>query len=235
METRFKHFTKQERAEERPHSAEKKRLIALLDYIEQVEKLNRKPAFVVPTEFYCAYEEDLRGLPGIEFDLTAEGDEVWVRVPRLKEEDAPKPPDHLVPWLVLSRSPDKPPKLRAEGIVMSNSADASPPMPDWKDIEKAFEEYVSGSWTAWADYERPRRATISVYNRLFSVHQAMESESAETSLELVCGVGIALWNYKNGPHVSHPILAQLVEITLDVQSLALEVRPRDLLPILAGC
>ena len=232
MEARFKHFTEQEGAEERPHSAAKKRLIALLDYIEQVEKLNRKPAFVVPTEFYCAYEEDLRGLPGIEFDLTAEGDEVWVTVPRLKEEDPPKPPDHLVPWLVLSRSPDKPPKLRAEAILASNNADTSQPNLDLKDIEEAFEGYVSGSWSAWADYERPRRATISVYNRLFSVHQAMESESAETSLELVCGVGIALWNYKGGPHVSHPVLAQLVEITLDVQSLALEVRPRDLLPIL---
>src|SRR5882672_5738431 len=65
-----------------PTSAPRKRLIALLDYIEQVEKLNRKPAFVVPATYFSRYENDARGLPSLEFDVGGEGDEIWLRVAR---------------------------------------------------------------------------------------------------------------------------------------------------------
>ena len=38
-------------------------VLDLLDYIEQVEKLKTRPAFSVPTEFFVAYQHELRGLP----------------------------------------------------------------------------------------------------------------------------------------------------------------------------
>ncbi len=41
------------------------RLCGLLNYIEQVERLRLKPALVVPVEHYCAWEEELVGLPGL--------------------------------------------------------------------------------------------------------------------------------------------------------------------------
>lgn len=211
------------------------RLIALLDYIEQAEKLGRKPAFVVPDQFYCAYEEDLRGLPGVEFNLTAEDDELWLRVPRLKEEEAPHASEELNAWMVRSKDTHREPTLKDEITAPSQEPKNQRQVlkrTDFPEIDIAFQSYLSGPWTAWANYEAPRRKTIVVYNRLFSIQQAMEAEGAETPLELVWGVGIALWKHASGQHIIHPILAQLVDITLDRQSLALEVRPRDLLPVL---
>src|SRR4051812_22830405 len=82
------------------------RLIDLLNYIEHVEKLNRKPAFVVPADFYCGYEADLRGLPGVEIDLAGGDNETWLRVPRLAEKNPPEPPAALKPWVVLNKNPD---------------------------------------------------------------------------------------------------------------------------------
>ena len=38
-------------------------LIGLLEYIEQVEKLKRKPSYVVPSDIFVAYQGDLKGLP----------------------------------------------------------------------------------------------------------------------------------------------------------------------------
>src|ERR1700716_3059217 len=61
------------------------RVIDLLTYIEQVEKLKTKPTFLVPTEYFVAYQHELRGLPELQFNLQAEGDDVWLRVPRLQE------------------------------------------------------------------------------------------------------------------------------------------------------
>ena len=55
-------------------------VLDLLNYIEQVEKLKTKPAFSVPTEFFVAYQHELKGLPGLQFDLQVEGDDVFVEI-----------------------------------------------------------------------------------------------------------------------------------------------------------
>jgi hypothetical protein len=36
-------------------------VLDLLNYIEQVEKLKTKPAFTVPSEFFVAYQHELKG------------------------------------------------------------------------------------------------------------------------------------------------------------------------------
>ncbi|MGH7961517.1 MAG: AAA domain-containing protein, partial [Burkholderiales bacterium] len=219
-----------------PGRTPQKRLIALLDYIEQVEKLNRKPTFVVPTGYFCRYEEDLRGLPSVEFDCGGEGDEVWLRIQRLKEKDPPPPSEILTPWVVLNKSPDKVPQLHPEITLQAAEEDKPPPvtlhLEDAPDVQLAFEAYVRGAWTAWADYERPRRKTIACYNELFKLQQVMEAEGVETPIELVWGIGMALWEPVRSTHIRHPLITQAVEISLDPVSLALDVRPRDRLPTL---
>ena len=44
-------------------------LIDLLDYIEQIEKLKDKHAYSVPTDIFIAYQNELKGLPSIEFNV----------------------------------------------------------------------------------------------------------------------------------------------------------------------
>jgi hypothetical protein len=66
-------------------------VLDLLNYIEQVEKLKTKPAFSVPSDFFVAYQHELRGLPGLQYNLQVEGDDVWLRLPRLQEITPPKP------------------------------------------------------------------------------------------------------------------------------------------------
>ena len=64
-------------------------VIELLDYIEQIEKLKKKPVFSVPTEHFVAYQNELQGLPELEVNLQSGDDDIWLSLPRLQEIAAP--------------------------------------------------------------------------------------------------------------------------------------------------
>ena len=213
----------------------KDRLVALLDYIERVERLQRKPTFIVPAEFYCAYEEELHALPGIGFNLTAEGDELWMRVSHLEEEAPPVVPAALERWVVPSRSPDHMPSMGSSISVPPSIESGEARLSERSEhvgLDAAFDEYLA-RWARWADAERPRRRAITAYRQLQFIHRLIESEGSDTPLELMWGIGIALWKHGSGQNVVHPVVTIPVELRLDSRTLAFEIRPRQAAPSLA--
>ncbi|MBN1929481.1 MAG: hypothetical protein JW764_08065, partial [Chlorobiaceae bacterium] len=65
-------------------------LTRLLDYIEEQAKAINPRAFRLSnTREFLRHRADLVGLPGVEFDISVEGDHFWLRVHRL---EAHKPP-----------------------------------------------------------------------------------------------------------------------------------------------
>lgn len=213
-------------------------ILDLLSYIEQVEKLKTKPAFSVPTEFFVAYQHELKGLPELQFNLQVEGDDVWLRLPRLQEIAAPEPDEVLRPWVMLPKSPEKTPELKGEIIILEAKREvARERIEDHPEVRGVFDWYVEYLWEPWAAAERPRRKTIARYNQLFSLQQAISSEGADTPLELAWGIGYASWK-KDGfaTPVKYPLLVQPCEVTLNEKTFDLEVRPRDVEPRLeADC
>ncbi|MFO1319023.1 MAG: AAA domain-containing protein [Burkholderiales bacterium] len=207
-------------------------VLDLLSYIEQVEKLKSKPAFSVPTEFFVAYQHELRTLPGIQFNLQSDGDDIWLRIPRLREIAPPEPEDVLRPWIILPKNPEKIPELRQEVARLEGKREVGREiLDDHPGIRELFDWYVRNQWTPWALAEQPRRKTIVRYNKLFALHQAIMAEGAETPLELAWGIGYASWKKEGvATPVRHPLIVQACEISLDEQSFDLEVRPRDVEP-----
>lgn len=208
------------------------RVIDLLTYIEQVEKLKAKPAFIVPVEYFAAYQHELKGLPELKYNLQSDGDDIWLKLPRLQEISAPDLNEKLKPWVTLSKSADKSPELKEEVILFDGKAEvARLKLGEHPEIKELFDWYVENQWEPWAIAERPRRKTISFYNKLFSLQQAIESEGAETPLELVWGLGFAAWK-KDGfaSTLRHPLLVQACEVSLNPKTFDIEVRPRDLEP-----
>lgn len=207
-------------------------ILELLEYIEEVEKLKAKPAFSVPNDFFSAFQHELIGLPELKFNIEAEGDDVWLRIPRLQEINAPDVGNTLKPWVVLSKTPDTLPQLRGvvethDGKVVENRV----VLEDVEGIQALFDWYVEYQWTPWAEAERERRRTIRRYNQLFSLQQAIASDGAETSLEIVWGIGTAVWKMPGyATPVKHPLLVQPCEVTLNEQTFELEIRPRDVEP-----
>ena len=210
----------------------------LLNYIEQVEKLKSKPAFSVPNEFFVAHQHELKGLPELQFNLQREGDDIWLSLPRLQEIAAPESDEILKPWLTLPKSPEKMPELEREIVVFDGNREvAREHIEDRPDVRELFDWYVMYQWHPWAAAERPRRKTITRYNQLFSLQQAISSEGAETPLELVWGIGYASWKQEGfATPVKHPLLVQSCEVVLNQKTFNLEVRPRDVDPRLeADC
>ncbi len=213
-------------------------VLDLLTYIEQMEKLKRKPAFSVPTEFFVAYQHELKGLPELQFNLQVEGDDVWLRVPRMQEISAPEPDETLKGWIILPKSPEKIPELKVETVQHEGKREVGrEKIDDHPEIRELFAWYVENQWNPWAYAERPRRKAIACYNHLFSLQQAISSEGAETPLELVWGIGNVAWK-KEGftTPVKYPLLVQACEVSLNEKTFELEVRPRDVDPRLeADC
>lgn len=214
------------------------RVLDLLNYIEQVEKLKSKPAFSVPTDHFIAHQHELRGLPELHFNLQVEGDDVWLRLPRLQEIAAPDLDEKLKPWVALPKSPEKTPELKSEAVFYEGKREiAREQLSDHPELKELFDWYVEYQWQPWAAAERPRRKTIARYNQLFALQQAIASEGAETPLELVWGIGFAAWKKEGfATPLKHPLLVQACEVTLNEKTFDLEVRPRDVEPRLeADC
>lgn len=207
-------------------------VLDLLNYIEQVEKLKTKPTYSVPSEFFVAYQHELTGLPEFQFNLQVEGDDVWLRFPRLKEIGPPDLEEDLRSWVTISRSPDKKPELKSEVVSYDGKKEVGrSQLQDHPEIKECYDWYVELQWEPWAAAERPRRKAIARYNQLFSLQQAIASEGAETPLELVWGIGYAAWKKEGfATPVKYPLLIQACEINLNEKTFELEVRPRGVEP-----
>lgn len=202
-------------------------VVDLLTYIEQVEKLKIKPAFSVPTEYFAAHQHELKGLPEIRFNVQAEGEDVWLCIPRLKEIPAPEPDEKLAPWITIHKTPAKAPELKPS-IETPASSETPGQQRARAEIHELFDWYVENQWTPWAAAELPRRKTIHRYNQVFAIQQAIASDGADTPLELVWGIGLALWKKEGkGSTLKYPLITQGCEINLNRHTFDLEIRPRN--------
>jgi hypothetical protein len=136
----------------------------------------------------------------------------------------------LLPWLVVPDDPSKQPQHRE---VLPDPKDAEQDLffEDDPSLVEALQAYIEGPWLKWATIEGPRRKSIGIYDKLFNLLQTIETEGAETALELVWGVGVSVWN--TGKHrLRYPLLSLLVEIDPIGNDMALRIRPREVPPIL---
>lgn len=229
-------------------SKERERLFSLIEFAQQTALMRSSPI----TDFAKhgvshELEHGLVGLPGVHLDDSSLlGGDVWLAVERLQESGSPKPESALLnAWLERSNHPIKEPTLRShvehQCLI---SIGALPVMPhdkvghepnqlialesfsQRKDVEDHFKAYLENVWKAWAGEEKRRRKTISLYAKLYTLKQQLEGGIVDAQLELVWGVGMAVWNM-DGSRVSYPLITQLVEISLNEKTMVIEIRPRD--------
>jgi hypothetical protein len=89
----------------------------------------------------------------------------------------------------------------------------------------AFTSYVDGQWSAWAITEQPRRQSISIYNKLYTVQQRMIALGEDVPEECVFGVGMTRWHHPQG-RVNIPLIEAAVELALDPEDGSILVSPR---------
>ncbi len=99
------------------------KLVDLLDYVEQVVRLDEHVAmrladYRLPDKTtFALLEAELRNLPGIRHNSTDAEGLVWLQVERLTRQPPPIPPDDILDWVAVSADPAKRPEPIAERIV----------------------------------------------------------------------------------------------------------------------
>jgi very-short-patch-repair endonuclease len=232
----------------------KNRLIGLLDYIEELVRLPEvSTSSVRKYRTLSFYEHELRGRAGIHHDVSDDEGSIWLKIDRLLRQNPPTPDDALRPWITVSRDPKKSPEVapsiiqsidrtKADQLIASQAivaADVMKPrgtdiavvdvrlrLDRSPEIRRAIEEYIEGPWTQWATQEIPRRETIKIYDKFFNVIQSIETAGVDNPLEMVFGVGFALWK-TDDQTIEHPIIESLVEASIDPISNAICVRARQ--------
>jgi hypothetical protein len=111
-----------------PPDAAVERLQELLGYVEQVIKLDERPALrlsehrLASGQAFVLHQHELHALPGVTHDITDEDGAIWLEIQRLKRGEPPEPPDALLPWPELSPDPDRTPKLRDNAAGLDGGA-----------------------------------------------------------------------------------------------------------------
>ncbi|BDB28525.1 very short patch repair endonuclease [Cupriavidus sp. P-10] len=218
----------------------------LFVYIEeQLKDIDPRAFQIGKSALPRLFPKDLANLPGVCFDVQEEGDHIWLKVERLEEVAPPTPdsgrfskafridadPGGKLPQLIeaaldaLIRNAQKD-APEAEHLALADNLRV--------EAEAALVAYVS-KWQEWAAREKPRRKTISLYSDLFALRHQLHAEQTANPVEFVWGLGMASWKlgFEGKPFdFQYPLLTQPLEISLDTESMSLEVRPRAAEP---GC
>ncbi|MES2870366.1 MAG: AAA domain-containing protein [Pseudomonadota bacterium] len=205
-------------------------------------------------------EEKLRSLPGVSLDVQdAADDEIWLRLERLHETKPPAPLSPLLAlWIELKGTPQTEPALKLRVMreaLLSSGVLSEPecsrltaiginvseelPLDEWVnledcldagDIKAQFKSYTNTAWRLWAAEEKQRRKSIELYAELFLLVQQMQGNLGDAQLELVWGMGVSTWEHPVVGVIHYPLISQLVEIAINPDSMAIEVRPRSAEP-----
>jgi very-short-patch-repair endonuclease len=106
----------------------RQRLVDLLDYIEQVVRLDERVALRV-SEYrlqdgstFAISKSDTSDLPSVRHNIRDGEGPVWLEVERLARREPPVPPKETADWIVLSPDPSQVPDIRTHRIVTVSAA-----------------------------------------------------------------------------------------------------------------
>ena len=161
-------------------------LIDLLTYIEEQAKVIDPRIFRLSSaRDFLKRRSDLAELPGVDLDLSVEGDHVWLRVQRLHATNAPAPDAKTAALLTVGDDPNGPAPAVNEAALKERLAQASAERKsaDAAALEQRLRTEAAGAlerylpqWQAWADTERPVRRSIDLYGALFAIKHQLEAE-----------------------------------------------------------
>lgn len=212
----------------------------LFVYIEeQLKEVDPRAFQIAKSSLPRLFPKDLSNLPGVWFDVQEEGDHVWLKVDRL-EEFAPPTPDSEKYGKTIRVDTDpngNPPQLIEAGLgTLIRAAQREIPAEEHVALDQSMRAeadaaliaYVS-KWQEWVAREKPRRKTIALYGDLFALRHQLHAEQTASPVEFVWGLGMASWKLSSEGKpfdFQYPLLTQPLEISLDTESMSLEVRPR---------
>lgn len=209
-------------------TSEQQRLIAILQYLEDWDKLVRTPVTSVHDYGvgFTAFQKEIEEISDIKLNLVdADGEPVWMEIPRLAKKVPPLLPERLRPWVMLNDDPLTEPRHVDSIIVPAADGEVEANAIFFDDeLRASLSEYLLSRWRPWSESEKKRRRCTALYENIFHLQQTIENAGAETPIELVWGMGMAVWD-TSGYKICHPLVTQRVEILPLEGDMSLRLRP----------
>ena len=124
----------------------------------------------------------------------------------------PRPPEELKHWLLTGwDQPGATPRVRDSLDVTEGGKPRTVRFADDQSRAKALEKWKLLR-DAWEETERPERAALELFERLYALHGQIEREAEK--IELLVGDGILNWRVEEGA-IHHPILLKRIELVFN--------------------
>ena len=223
-------------------------LVNLLNYVvEQSKDIDPNGFKLTGNKEFVKYKPGLQGLPGVDFDKKIEGDHIWMRVERLTEIPPPQIQlKEISRFFSITTNPSGPePSINESVLAHSIAIDIEKLNNlEGEQLKNSRRQLVTETfarykplWKAWAEGEKIRRVTISLYGELFSLKHQMDAEETAKPHELVWGLGITSWKLSvdgrggaSSVDYQYPLITQAMEISIEDQTLAIVLSPRAIDP-----
>lgn len=209
-------------------NTEQDRLIAILRYLEDWDKLNSTTVASVLDyrAGLAAFQSEVQEMPRIKLNVVgADNEAIWMEIPRLSKTPPPSLREDLKPWVTLKDDPKaRPEHINAIEVPPFDGEEEGETILFDHELETAFDAYVEHQWVPWSESEAITRRCIALYEKVFHLQQTIENAGAETPIEIVWGMGMAVWNAK-GQQICHPLVTQQVEILPLEGDMTLRLRP----------
>jgi very-short-patch-repair endonuclease/transcription elongation GreA/GreB family factor len=107
----------------------RERLVGLLDYVEQVVRLDERVAMrladyrLFDGSNIAITDSDTQNLPGVRHDLRTQDFPVWLEIERLARRGPPLPPENIAAWIVIPADPAKQPEILTDRIITVSAAE----------------------------------------------------------------------------------------------------------------
>lgn len=204
----------------------------LFKFLSELNKLGNPPCARIEEQPWRLWLHELPNHPDIQLGVRAANagdaqgvaaesevgepeDDVVLRVRRATTTSAPPPPESLADWVTPTWQRIEGPveylpsrnELDRDGQSVTIRFEANARRPE------LFEEWKA-RWDEWVLAERPARAALQVFERLYALYGQIEREAER--VELYIGDGILEWPRPEGS-ISHPILIQRLQLEFDPQ------------------
>jgi len=184
------------------------RIRRIFQFLDAYVQLRNPVVRQISEQPWVLWLRDLPASPSVSRPDPEKPEERFIfKVRRPTATPCPRPPQELEAWLAPGWD-----QLGTEPRARESLEEGGKPrFDDERGRTKAFERWKAER-TAWERAERPERAALELFDRLYALHGQIEREAEK--IELLVGDGILHWRVEEGA-IHHPILLKRIELAFN--------------------
>lgn len=222
------------------------RLLSLIEFVKKTQKISETSFSDVSQHEWWYFEDLLKDLPGVYFNLPNDEKDLWLVVERSSSNDAPSIENNptLKAWLDISNDYNNAPSLKqklSKDQIIKEKLLPKVNLDSYSDhdfmtlkdflnkkptLKEEFDHYLHTIWYPWTLIEKKRLQTRLLYKKLYELEQEFKNSEQDFDKELVLGLGIVVWKMNTGKEIQnirYPLITHTLELNMNSKTEAIEI------------